>query len=231
MTATPDTVQRSTEWAVEVRSRDSVFKVTSTVSTRSIPSWSQLEEVKRFLVNTLLLELKIIEISTEEARSGGGAHGRITFKIQVRNRHRSTETTRELGKWLESSLEGILVEEGLWHAGTGSPAPDIPRIIEVLGGPREESPTLGDGDTVIHTVTMAEFLSTHFQSKWTEETGGGSIPSPCIHPPGDLVKGRKGNWRSGLKDLMRWISFTYTLSLIWGHLERRSPPGRCGNDG
>ena len=108
---------------------------------------------------------------------------------------------------MESSLEGILVEEGLWEAGTGSPAPDIPRIIEVLGGPREESPTLGDGDTVIHTVTLAEFLCAHFQAKWTQEAGVGSIPSPCIHPPGDLVKGRKGNCRSGLTDLMRWISW------------------------
>ena len=83
MTDTPVTVHRSTEWAVEVRSRGSVFKVTSTVSTQSIPSWSQLEEVKRFLVSSLLLELKIIQISTEEARSGGRTHSRITFTIQV----------------------------------------------------------------------------------------------------------------------------------------------------
>ena len=116
MTATPGTVQRPTDWAVEGRSRGSVFKVTSTVSTRSIPSWSQLEGI-----------------------------------IQVRSRHRARETARELEEWLESSLEGILVEEGLWEAGTGSPAPDIPRVLEVLGGPREKSPGLGDGDTVIHT--------------------------------------------------------------------------------
>jgi hypothetical protein len=153
------------------------------------------------------LELKIIQISTEEARSGGGTQGRITFTIQVCNRHRATETARELGEWLKSSLEGILVEEGLWKAGTGSPAPDTPRVFEVLGGPREESPALGEGDTTIHTRTVAEFLSAHFQAKWTEEAGGGSLPSPCIHPPRDLVKGRKGNWRSGLKDLIRWISW------------------------
>jgi hypothetical protein len=147
MTATPGTVQRSTEWAVEGRSQGSVFKVTSTVSIQSTPSWSQLEEIKRFLANSLLLELKIIQISTEEARSGGGTQGRITFTIQVRNRHRATETARELGEWLKSSLEDILVEEGLWKAGTGSPAPDTPRVFEVLGGPREESPALGEGDT------------------------------------------------------------------------------------
>ena len=98
MTATPGTVQRPTDWAVAGRSRGSVFKVTSTGSTRGIPSRLQLERIKRFLANSLLLELKIIQISTEEARPGGGAHGRITFTIQVRNRHRATETARELGE-------------------------------------------------------------------------------------------------------------------------------------
>ncbi len=107
---------------------------------------------------------------------------------------------------MESSLEVILVKEGLWETGTGSLTPEIPKIIEVLDGPREDSPTLGEGDTVRHTLTFAEFLSAHFQTKWTEE-GGGSLPSPCIHPPRDLVKGRKGKWRSGLKDLMWWISW------------------------
>ncbi len=77
----------------------------------------------------------------------------------------------------------------------------------MLGGPREESPTQGEGDTVRHTLTIAEILSAHFQSKWTEESGGGSLLSTCIHPPRDLVKGRKENWRSGLKDLMRWMSW------------------------
>jgi hypothetical protein len=92
-------------------------------------------------------------------------------------------------------------------SGTGSPAPDTPRVFEVLGGPREESPSLGEGDTTIHTRTVAEFLSAHFQAKWTEEAGGGPLPSPCIHPPRDFVKERKGNWRSGLKDLIRLISW------------------------
>ena len=106
---------------------------------------------------------------------------------------------RELREWLESSLEGILVEEGLWETGTGSPVPDKPKIIEVLDVPREESPTPGDGDMVRHTLTFAEFLSAHFQAKWTEEAGGGSFPSPCIHPAKDFIKGMKDRWRSGLK--------------------------------
>ena len=45
MTVTPGTVQRPTEWTVEGRSRGSAFKVTSTMSTRGIPSWSQLEGI------------------------------------------------------------------------------------------------------------------------------------------------------------------------------------------
>ena len=36
---------------------------------------------------------------------------------------------------------------------------------------------------------------------------GAPLPSLCIHPPRDLVKGGKGNWRSGLKDLIKWISW------------------------
>ncbi len=100
-----------------------------------------------------------------------------------------------------------MVEEGLWKAGTGSPAPDTPRVFEVLGVPREESPALGEGDMATRTRTVAEFLSAHFQAKWTEEAGGGLLPSPCIHPPRDLVKEGRGSWRRGLKDLIRWISW------------------------
>jgi hypothetical protein len=76
-----------------------------------------------------------------------------------------------------------------------------------LGVPKEVSPALGEGDTAMRTQTVAEFLSAHFQAKWTEEAGGGLLPPPCIHPPRDLVKGGKGKWRSGLKDLIRWISW------------------------
>jgi len=71
---------------------------------------------------------------------------------------------------------------------------------------REESPIQGDEDTARHTLTLAEFLSAHFQTKWTKEMGGGSLPPSCILPPRDLVKGGKSRWRSGFKDLMWWIS-------------------------
>ena len=135
MTATPGTVQGTTEWVVEGRSRGSVFKVTSTVSTRSIPSWSQLEGIKRFLTNSLLLELKIIQISSEEAGSGVGTHGRTTLTIQVCNRHRARETARKLGEWLKSSLEDILVEEGLWDQCS------LPGEVDG-GGRREGEPSL-----------------------------------------------------------------------------------------
>ena len=89
----------------------------------------------------------------------------VTFTIQVRSIHRARETARELGEWLKYSLGDILVEEGLWETGTGSPTPDKPKTTEVLGDPREESPAPGEGDTSIHTRTLAEFLSAHFQAK------------------------------------------------------------------
>jgi hypothetical protein len=194
MTVTPVTVHRPITWATEGRSRSSVFKIMSTGSTRSVPSWTQLERIKRFLDNSLMMELKIIQLSTEMVRAGVGDLGRITFTIQVRSMHRARETVSELGEWLKSSLEGILVEEGLWETGTGSPAPDKPKITEVLGDPWDESPAPREGgDTSIHTRTLAEFLSAHFQAKWTEKAEGGSIPPDCIHPPRDLVKGRQGN--------------------------------------
>jgi hypothetical protein len=59
----------------------------------------------------------------------------------------------------------------------------------------------------MRTRTVAEFLSAHFQTKWTEEAGEGLLPPPCIHPPRDLVKGGRDSWRRGLKDLIRWISW------------------------
>jgi hypothetical protein len=158
----------------------------------------------------------VFKVTSTVSTSRGGAHCRITFTIQVLNRHRATETARELGEWLESSLEGILVEEGLWEAGTGSPAPDIPRIIEVLGGLREESPTLGDGDTAIHTITLMEFLSAHFQAKWTEEAGGGFSPF-VLHPSS------QGSRKGKAGELEEWAQRPHTVDLmgtllvIWGH--------------
>ena len=123
MTSTPGTVQQLTEWATEGRSRGSGFKITSTVSIRGIPSRPQLEVIKWFLANSLLLELKSIQVSADDSRPVAGAHGMVTVTIQVRSRHRARETARELKEWMTSSLEDILVEGGLWETGIGSPAP------------------------------------------------------------------------------------------------------------
>ncbi len=37
------------------------------------------------------------------------------------------------------SLEGVLPECGMWGRGIGSPAPDVPKMVAVLGGKKEES--------------------------------------------------------------------------------------------
>ena len=37
------------------------------------------------------------------------------------------------------SLEGVFLECGMWGKGIGSPAPDVPKMVEVLGGKEEES--------------------------------------------------------------------------------------------
>ena len=57
----------------------------------------------------------------------------------------------------------------------------------------------------IHASTFTEFLSAHFQARWSESRNGPTSP-PCIHPPKDVIKAKKGVWRRGLKDLMGWIT-------------------------
>ncbi len=57
----------------------------------------------------------------------------------------------------------------------------------------------------IHTSSFTEFLRAHFRSRWTEGRDGTFLP-PCIHPPRDLNKAKKGVWRRGLRDLMGWIT-------------------------
>jgi hypothetical protein len=80
-----------------------------------------------------------------------GAHGRITFTIQVHSRYRTREEARELEEWLNSSLEGILVEEGLWETGTGSSVPDIQKDNRGTGrSAGRESSTGGWGHDDTH---------------------------------------------------------------------------------
>jgi hypothetical protein len=56
----------------------------------------------------------------------------------------------------------------------------------------------------IHRDTFTEFLSAHFAKRWFEGRDGPS-PPPCVHPPKDFDKAKKGTWRRGLKNLMQWI--------------------------
>jgi hypothetical protein len=55
-----------------------VFKVTTTGPTRGIPSRPQLEKIKRFIANSLLMVLKSIQMSAEEVRSEGRSNGDLT---------------------------------------------------------------------------------------------------------------------------------------------------------
>jgi hypothetical protein len=113
------------------------------------------------------------------------------FTIQVHIRHRVREEVRELREWLESSLEGILVEEGLWETGIGSLAPEIPKIIEVLGDPREESPTLWEGDTVRHTDDCG--ISECTLPDEVDAGGRRVVPPFALHPSSQRSrKGKEG---------------------------------------
>jgi hypothetical protein len=132
-----------------------------------------------------MLELKSIQVSTEDVRPGAGDYGRITITIQVRIRHRATETVRELREWLSSSLEDILVEGGLWKMGNGSPDPDIPKIKEVLVDAREENPARVDGDLVRLTTGFSRQIRT-----WFEERRESRISTPKETVP--LYSGQVG---------------------------------------
>ena len=54
---------------------------------------------------------------------------------------------RELRQWMSISLEGVLLKCGMWGKGIGPPAPDVPKMVAVLGGREEESSRLEDGDS------------------------------------------------------------------------------------
>ena len=57
----------------------------------------------------------------------------------------------------------------------------------------------------IHASSFTEVLRDHFRTRWTEDRNGTS-PPPCIHPPREFRKAKKGVWRRGLKDLMARIT-------------------------
>ena len=139
MTSTPGTTQRPTVWAAQGRVRGSGFKVTSTVTVQGIPTAPQLEIIRRFLTNSLLVELKAIQVVAADPRTLERDHRRMTVTIQVRGLHRARAMVRELRQLMSISLEGVLLDSGLWEKGVGSPAPDIPKMVAVLGGWQEES--------------------------------------------------------------------------------------------
>jgi hypothetical protein len=123
MTSTPGTTQRPIGWAVQGQARGSGFKIKSTVSVRGIPTKPQLETIRRFLANSLLIELKAIHVLAAHARTLNRAHRRSTVTIQVRSTHRLRVMVKELLEWMTISLEEVLVDGGLWEKGIRSPVP------------------------------------------------------------------------------------------------------------
>ena len=90
---------------------------------------------------------------------------------------------------MASSLEDILTEGDLWETGNGSPTPDRPKIIEMLGGPREEIPASVDGDLVRQTTGCSRQIRV-----WFEERRGSRISTP--KETASLGSGHVG-WREG----------------------------------
>ena len=162
-------------------------------------------------------------MSEEDVRPGAGDYGRITITIQVRIRHRATETLRELREWLTSSLEDILVEGDLWKSGSGSPDPDIPKISEVLGDPWEESPVRVDGDLVRLTTGFSRQIRAWFEERRESRI---STPKETV----SLCSGQVG-WSEGrvmVECLQDWLEEGLSNSQIeycsWGPEDENGEP-------
>ena len=61
------------------------------------------------------------------------------------------------------SLEGVLLECGMWGKGIGPPAPDVPTMVSVLGGREEESSRLEDWDSGRRCEDFSKQIRTVFE--------------------------------------------------------------------
>ena len=61
------------------------------------------------------------------------------------------------------SLEGVLLECGMWGKGIGSPAPDVPKMVAVLGGKEEESSRPGNWDSGGRCVAFSKQIREAFE--------------------------------------------------------------------
>ena len=163
ITSTPDTTQRPTKWAAQGRALGSGFKVASTVPVRGIPVAPQMETIRRFLANSLMTELRDIHVVAADPGTRHRDLRRLVVTIQVRGIHRAKTMVRELRQWMSISLEGVLLECGLWGKGIGSPAPDIPKMVVVLRGREEESSRLEDRDSGRRWKDFSEQIRVTFE--------------------------------------------------------------------
>ena len=108
MTSTPVTTQRPTEWSAQGRVRGFGFKVVSTVLVTGIPAEPQMEAMRYFIANSLMVELRAIYVGVSDPGSCHRDHTRLTVTIQVRGIHRTRSMVRELRQWMSISLEGVL---------------------------------------------------------------------------------------------------------------------------
>ena len=175
MTSTPGTTQRPTEWATQGRTRGSGFKVTSIVLVRGIPTAPQLETIRRFVANSLLVELKTIQVGVTDPGTLNRDHMRISVTIQVRGIHPARMMVRELRQWMSISLEGVLLDSVLWEPGIRSPTPDIPKMMAILGGMQEENPLSEDRDSSSRVEAFLKQIRTVFEEHKNSRSSTGTV--------------------------------------------------------
>ena len=66
MTSTPGTTLRPMEWATQGRVRGSGFKVVSTSPVCGIPEVLQMQTINRFLANSLMVELRNVQVAVTD---------------------------------------------------------------------------------------------------------------------------------------------------------------------
>jgi hypothetical protein len=134
---TPNQLQHPREWAPSDHSSGSYFRVKTSVTIQTATSLPQLESLRRFVVNSLLVETSSTQVYTESMPAPVTSRGKMTIAVKARSIHRARELGVELQEWSSSSLREVLLTCGVWKEGMRTLGPDKPRIVTLWGDPLE----------------------------------------------------------------------------------------------
>ena len=73
-------------------------------------------------------------------------------------------------EWMSISLGGVLLDSDLWEKGIGSPVPDIPKMVVVLGRLQEEGSLSEDRDSGRCPEDFSKQIRTEFEERRSSRT-------------------------------------------------------------